>query len=244
MKLIKDEMFHQLCVKSKLSLSEEGELRSIIAHIENHDEFQRRLTSEFPHHGEKTLGEHILTTAIVSYKMAKKRNVDLSTTLTIAMFHDLYTLPWQNSPIKNKNFSNYHGFRHPIEAIINSYIWFPDAYKDEKQARIIIDGIAHHMFPLPVAKWKNPTTVNPNPLELRNIELLPQVKEPVIELLTDTTRRGAIGPYSFDPADTKEGRIVCWADTIGSINDIPLNDIDSLMALLTGKNKGLARRKK
>lgn len=243
MKLIKEQLFHQLCIKLKLSLQEEEELRFIIAHIENHDEFQKRLTDEFPHHGEKTLGEHILTTAIVAYRMAKKKQVDLNTTLTIAMFHDLYTEPWQNSPIKDKNFPNKHGFRHPIEAIINSYVWFPDAYKDEEQARKIIDGIAHHMFPLPVTKWQNPTRDNPNPLELRNIELLPQVKEPVIELLTDTTSRGIIGEFSLGPANTKEGRIVCIADTIGSIKDIPLTDIDSLTALLTGKNKGLARKK-
>lgn len=176
--------------------------------------------------------------------MAKKKQVDLNTTLTIAMFHDLYTLPWQNSPIKDKNFPNKHGFRHPIEAIINSYVWFPDAYKDEEQARKIIDGIAHHMFPLPVTKWQNPNNDNPNPLELRNIDLLPQVEEPVIELLNYTTSRGIIGEFSLGPANTGEGRIVCIADTIGSIKDIPITDWNSLTALVTGRNKRLERKRK
>ena len=243
MLLIKDNEFHELCTKLKITLKEEEEIRSIIAHIENHDEFQKRLTDEFPHHGEKTLGEHILTTAIVAYRMAKKKQVDLNTTLTIAMFHDLYTLPWQNSTIKDAHFSNKHGFRHPIEAIINSNVWFPDAYKDEEQARKIIDGIAHHMYPFPVSRWQNATNDNPNPLELRNIELLPQIKEPVIELITETTSRGAIGPYSFAPATTKEGRIVCIGDNIASAKDIPITDWHSLTALVTGRNKGLARRK-
>lgn len=238
MKLINEDLFHKLCIKMKLSLDDEEKIRTIIAHIENHEEFQKRSTMKFLHHGEKTLGEHILTTAISSYKIAKKKDLNLEIVLKIAMFHDLYTLPWQNSPIKDKMLSNRHGFRHPIEAIINSSIWFPDDYKDLEKAKIIIDGIAHHMFPLPVVKYK---TLDNNPLELRNLDLLPQVKEEIIKILFDTTSKGKIGNLSLARANTKEGRVIVLADKIASLTDIEFTDIDSLIALLTGKNKRLKK---
>ena len=37
-----------------------------------HDEFQRRMTSEFKHHGEITLGAHILEDTVVNYLLSKK----------------------------------------------------------------------------------------------------------------------------------------------------------------------------
>ena len=48
-----------------LSKEQQREFWNIIRHIFNHEEFQRRMSKEFPHHGEITLGEHILSIPII-----------------------------------------------------------------------------------------------------------------------------------------------------------------------------------
>ena len=139
--------------KYKLTDVEKEELYAIIYPIFKHEEFQRRMKSDFKHHSDITLGEHILEDTTLTYLLVKKRprkNINLSLALKIAMLHDLYTNPWQNSSTKVKKFFNKHGFRHPLEAVINSISWYPELFTDSFESEIIIDGILHHMYPLPV----------------------------------------------------------------------------------------------
>ena len=87
--------------------------------------------------------------------MKKNNLLDLELAVKIAMMHDLYEEPWQNRHHKVSNFFHLHGFRHPIEASINAAYWFKDEFRDIERARKIIDGIVHHMYPLPVNRVKN-----------------------------------------------------------------------------------------
>ena len=59
--------------KYKLSESDKKCFLNIINSIFIHYEFQRRMTNEFLHHSNITLGEHILEDDILTYKMCKNR---------------------------------------------------------------------------------------------------------------------------------------------------------------------------
>ena len=217
----------------------------IITHIYNHKEFQKKMTQEFLHHGDVTLGEHIIEDAVVTYLMSRdylKKHQDLTfdinIAVTIAMLHDLYTVPWQNNnEAKTYKFFNKHGFRHPIEAVINAAYWYPILFEDLHAAEKIIDGIAHHMFPFPVAVLKNSEK---NLLELKNFELLDKIPVHVKRILIKTTNRRKIGKISFSHSLYKEGRIMAKADKYVSTRQI--KDISSAMALLTGHNKKILKK--
>lgn len=211
--------------------------------IFKHDEFQRRMTKEFLHHDEITTGEHILKDTIVTYilsrKLRKKDNYDLEVALKTAMMHDLYTLPWQNNP-KNKvnNFYNKHGFRHPIEAVLNSYKWFKEEFTDKENTEKIVDGIVHHMYPLPVRRFNLSDT---NDLELRNYEIIETLDEDLKQILIDSSNRNGIGPVSLSLSKNKEGRIVNVSDKISSMYD--LSTLNGYIALVTGNNKNINKKK-
>ena len=203
---------------------------SIISDIYNHSEFQKRMSSEFLHHGNITLGRHILEDTIKTYMLSRKYisedSFDLSIALKISMLHDLYTLPWQNNDENRANhFFHYHGFRHPVEAVINAINWFPELFNDENDSKKIIDGIIHHMYPLPVSKIKN---FDSNHIELKNYELVSNLSSKQKELLIWSCKR-------FRRSKYLEGRIVSRADKIISIRQI--KDYQSAKALITGKNK-------
>ena len=128
------EKLDKIFKKYNLLLDEKDEIYSVIESIFLQDEFQKRMTSEFPHHGEITLGEHILEDTIVTYLLSKKHRNEptfkMEIALRIAMMHDLYELPWQNNPAADtKHFFNKHGFRHPIEAVINGNAWYPEIFE-------------------------------------------------------------------------------------------------------------------
>ena len=141
--------------KYNLDTNDRNYLIKIVNPITNHVEFQKRMTNEFMHHGSITLGMHILEDMVISYLIAKKKkNVNIDLVVIIALFHDLYTIPWQNNKDAHvKYFINKHGFRHPIEAVVNAITWYPDYFKNIDEAIIIVDRIIHHMFPLKVREF-------------------------------------------------------------------------------------------
>ena len=59
--------------KYNLNEKSKGELMSIIRPIFNHPEFQKRMKAPFFHHGEISLGEHILEDTILTYKYIKNK---------------------------------------------------------------------------------------------------------------------------------------------------------------------------
>lgn len=229
--------------KYNLNLNEKNELISIIENIYLHDEFQRRMGNEFAHHGNITLGEHILSDTVITYLLSKKqtnnKNYQLDIALKIAMLHDLYTKPWQNNEeINEQSFFNKHGFRHPIEAVINACNWYPKLFEKKDDALKIIDGIVHHMFPLPVQRFKKS---NDNYLDLNNFELVKNLSNRNVKILTYSSNINSFYRISIAKSRFKEGRIMSLADKIVSVNQI--QNIDSLTALVTGNNKTLKKSK-
>lgn len=221
--------------KYELTKEERDFILKIIYPIFKHREFQRRMTKEFLHHSDITLGEHILEDMIVTYilskKYLKKYNYNLDLSLKIAMLHDLYTTPWQNSSYKTKYFFNKHGFRHPLEAAINAINWYPELFKNNIDSKILIDGIIHHMFPFPVRILDNKR------MELANIDLLNKIPNELKDILVTSLKRKRLGAISFSRSLYKEGRIMSKADKRVSLKQI--KNFESLKALFTGKNKSI-----
>lgn len=238
-----NKILFKLLDKYKLSSNEKEYILTIIKDIYNHDEFQRRLTNEFPHHDTITLGEHILEVTIVTYLLSKKKDkkdYDIDTSLNIAMMHDLYTLPWQNNPAADVDkFINKHGFRHPIEAVINSLVWYSELFTSLEKSKIIIDGIVHHMYPFPVTAFNS----DGRDLELKNYHYIKNIDSINKELLVWSSNRFKVGKISICPSKYSEGRVMSMADKIVSFSNLKHSGIDSTMALITGKNKKLEKLK-
>ena len=220
--------------KYNLSLKDRNYLDKIIIPIINHPEFQKRMTKEFFHHGDITLGEHILEDSVLTYLLAKKRNdIKIDLAIKIAMLHDLYTIPWQNNKeAKVKRFFNKHGFRHPIEAVINGVTWYPEIFNDEEESKIIIDGVLHHMFPLPV-RYLNKKT------ELKNWDVYDNLDESYKLMINASLKRKKLGPVSFSRSKYIEGRIMSKADK--KVSRKQIKNISNANALITGHNKKLEK---
>lgn len=235
------DILMQLFDKYNLTNAEKEELLKIINYIFIHDEFQHRMTDEYYHHDKITLGEHILEDTIVTYLLSKKHKenpkYNTNVALKIAMMHDLYMYPWKNNPNnKQEYFCNKHGFRHPIEAILNAISWFPEDFSNSEEARKIIDGVLHHMYPLPVRKF---VASSIEEMELKNPEIIEILNESTKKILTASGNRGVIGPYSMSPSQYKEGRIMSLSDKIVSISNLKGSNIYAYLALVTGKNKNI-----
>ncbi len=241
-----DKMLDNLFNKYKLNEKEKLELKVIIRPIVIHPEFEKRLTKEFMHHGSFTLGEHIIKDAIVTYKLSKKyenrkhkKEYNTKLAVTIAMMHDLYTESWQNREEKPKHFYNKHGFRHPIEAVINACLWYPELFKNEKDDKIIIDGIIHHMYPLPVTSYVDSKY---NKRELKNFLETNELDDKIKKIIIDSTKRRKIYKVSFTRSKYKEGRIMSKADK--QVARRELNNYHSAKALITGTNKRIIKKLK
>lgn len=226
----------------KLSNYDTKKLWRIIEPIATHKEFSKRCSDPYFHHDIKSLGDHILCDAIVTYKLATKlkrnsqnmKDINIENAVVIAMFHDLYELPWQNIGVK-KIMRNKHGFVHPIEAITNAITWYPEYFKSKERAMIIIDGVIHHMFPLAVRRIDN------TDMELNNKEKydkLPQKYKDMIKLSTDI---GKIGHYSLRKSFFIEGRIMSRADKIVALKK-DIGSLNGYLALISGKNKNIKKK--
>lgn len=237
---MKNNNIQKLYNKYKLNKTDILYLNNIVIPIYNHPEFQKRLSKEFIHHGEIILGDHIIEDAIMTYNIAKKKkNINIDLAVKIAMFHDLYTCPWQNKTefIKEKSFFNKHGFRHPIEAVINAVNWYPNEFQNKDDAKVIIDGIIHHMYPLPVTRYYDNKE---NILELKNFELLSTIPENIKSLIIESTKRKGLKRISICKSKYIEGRIMSKADKKVSIKQF--HNFNSIKAIFTGINKSIDRK--
>lgn len=226
---------------NKFSSEDKEEFWSIIKPIFEHEEFQRRLNAkEYAHHGTTSLGTHIISDAMVTYIIAKKYRVKKATfrhdlAILIAMFHDLYELPWQNSGRIQSRFTNKHGFTHPLEAAINASTWFPNYFEDLEDAKIIIDGIIHHMYPLPVRALDNTDA------ELNNYDKWDNLNDDIKGLIKLSSNRNKIGSVSLSATKYIEGKLVSKADKLVTIKSDKLS-FKAYQALLTGKNSDLNKK--
>ena len=210
----------------------------IIEPIYTHPEFQKRLNSnQYPHHAKTSLGEHILNDAITSFIIAKNGDfgpLDFKLIILIAMFHDLYELPWQNSPIIKHKFANHHGFTHPLEAAINAITWFPNYFLNEEEAAIIIDGIIHHMYPFPVRSIIDDFIDT----ELNNLDKINYIPSNLKNIIIASSCRTRVLNVSISRSKFLEGRIVSKADKLVSFKK-EIKNFNSYKALITGKNNDL-----
>ena len=236
--------FKILCLKYNVDGKNSKTLWNLIKPICLHPEFKKRNYSPFWHHDATTLGEHIMSDAIVTYKMIYKiknrRKLDfinLKIAIYIAMFHDLYEEPWQNNiKSKGKKFKNLHGFTHPIEAVVNAITWFPNIFQDEEESLMIIDGIIHHMYPLPVR------AIDEYAMELNNQEKFNQLPEIYKKMIFVSTYVGKVGAFSFRKSFYIEGRIMSKADKLVAIRK-EICSAGAYLSLITGKNKKLLTKK-
>ena len=240
-----EKIANQILSHYGLNAVQKKEFWDIARYIFEHDEFQRRMSSEFPHHGEITLGEHILSDAAQTYKLMlnpkfNKANFDKKIAVVIALFHDLYTLNWQNNPENWQEYDyNGHAFRHPLEAIINAISWYPEYFTNEKEAYKIIDGVIHHMFPVPVKRFDH------SPMELKNEKLWSKIADKNKKLIIFSSNRGfKYQHFSLCPSSFLEGRIMSKADKMVSVSnyldDLKQNGLSGIIALFTGGNKNLS----
>ena len=210
----------ELCIKNffyyRFTLAEQEEFTKIAYPIISHPEFEKRCTEEFFHHDNVTLGEHIIKDALVTYRYVKiynykhpKRKVNLEIAVIIALFHDLYSNPWPNTPVK-KDFLDKSGFIHPIEAVVNAYKWFPEYFSDVDVGKIIINGILFHMYPLPVRSITDEVI-------FKGIDDIRKYKfYEFIKLATYTKNKC----LCFKKPSSKEGRIVSRIDKLVALKEI------------------------
>lgn len=237
------KLYKDLATQYNLSSYDTRKLWNIIKPICEHKEFIKRCNAPFFHHDIKTLGEHILTDTIVTYRITKrlktklhKQPIKLELAIYIAMFHDLYEIPWQNS-FQHKKFKNLHGFIHPIEAVVNAITWYPDYFRTKENSLIIIDGIIHHMFPLPVR------AIDESDLQLNVIEKYNKLPDKYKKMIKASTSIGKFGPFSLRKSFFIEGRIMSKADKRVAITK-DLKEIHGYIALIDGRNKKVAELNK
>ena len=153
------------------------------------------------------------------------------------MFHDLYEFPWQNNKIHKSKFVNLHGFTHPLEACINSYTWYPQYFTNKVKAKMLVDGIIHHMYPFPVRRIDNHNT------ELNNIKKYDLLPKYFKDIIIESTNRNKFFHICFCRSKYKEGRIVCLMDKKTTMIQDKLS-VRGLLAFITGKNKNIIKKQK
>ena len=143
----------------------------------------------------------------------------------------------QNNPTAGtREIFNGYGFRHPIEAVINANTWYPELFSDEN-SKIIVDGIVHHMFPLPVTAFKIDEN---NGKKLKNFELIDKLSEENIQHLIESSNRNRIGLVSLIRSLYPEIKVMSTADKIASIGQI--QNLESATAVVTVSNKTLLKK--
>ena len=232
------DILEKLFIKYNLNKEDQDYLKSIMIPIIMNPNFLQRLTNDYLHHSDITLGEHIIEDGILTYllskkKLKKKSNYRIDLAVKIAMLHDLYTIPWQNNKeARVHHFFSKHGFRHPIEAVINSITWYPELFNNYDDSKIIIDGIVHHMYPLPV-RVLNEKKIDK--LELKNIDNYNKLDDNYKDLLINSSKRKRIGVISLSKSKYLEGKVMSKADK--KVSRKQIKNISSAKALLTGHNK-------
>lgn len=232
------QVLNKIWNKYNFNDSEKRDFLAIVSPIFCHEEFKKRLDNTlYPHHDTTSLGEHILSDAAVTYKLCdKSKNTAKYLAVIIAMFHDLYEVPWQNARIIKNDFFNKHGFTHPIEGAINAATWYSEYFTSDKKSEIIIDGVLHHMFPFPVRALNGDNT------ELNNQSKMAELPINIRNIIISSSLRSKIGKISLSRSKYSEGRIVSKADKIVSFSkDF---SITGVITCFTGINKNIEDQNK
>ena len=110
------------------------------------EEFQSM--SRFSQHGSVDRVQHISSVAYVSYRIAKKYNMDYCKTARGALLHDLFYYDWRDSDPSHK----LHGINHPKYALKNARVL---SAKYNIELTLMEENIiVRHMFPLTIVPPK------------------------------------------------------------------------------------------
>lgn len=99
---------------------------------------------EYIQHGSTTTLEHSINVSYLSYKVAKKLNLDYKAAARAGLLHDLFLYDWHLQPKGDQLFQK-HGFTHPQKALENANKYFELSDKEK-------DIIEKHMWPLTLRK--------------------------------------------------------------------------------------------
>ena len=136
----------------------------IVRKILKNKEFQKRRL--FLHHENESLWTHSIKVSYLSYKYAKKHDLNAYNCAIAGLLHDFYTKAWQYTKelefledkykerfIKKEKgkFKELHGISHPIDALNNSKKYFSRYLNKE-----IENAIVTHMFPLSLINGQLP----------------------------------------------------------------------------------------
>ncbi len=128
-------------MKNEIILEEmynDTEFQEYIKELDENESVQSM--KKYIQHGSTTTYEHCLNVSYISYKIAKKLNLDARSTARAALLHDLFLYDWHKTTEKKPLFKK-HGFTHAKTALDNACKYF-DLNDIEK------DIIAKHMWPL------------------------------------------------------------------------------------------------
>lgn len=131
--------------------NQDEEFFIIISCILESEEFKKR--KQYEHHINESVYEHSYKVAYLSYKIAKKLNLDYKSAAIGGLLHDFYEKPWlingKLAPKVSNKIKDKHGFAHAKNAANNAKAFYPDLI-DEKIENII----KRHMFPLNITPPK------------------------------------------------------------------------------------------
>ncbi len=134
---------HNLFLKTyNLSENKDSEYFDCIRDYYYTDEFQSM--SHFSQHGSVDRVQHINSVAYISYRIAKKYNMDYYKTARGALLHDLFYYDWRDSDPSHR----LHGINHPRYALENARVL---SAKNNVELTLLEENIIRrHMFPLTI----------------------------------------------------------------------------------------------
>jgi len=132
--ILKDNKMNQF----KLNDKENDEFYNISKDILNHEKFLE--LKNYKHH-DKSIYEHVISVARISYKIGKLFKLEIKSLVRGALLHDFFFYDWRlNKPVFD-NKKKLHAFYHARHAYENAIKYF-------KLNKIEKDIILKHMFPL------------------------------------------------------------------------------------------------
>lgn len=119
-------------------LKTDSEFKRIANKILQNKEYQKRKT--FEHHVDLSVYDHMLQVSSIAYLIAKKMDIDYQQIVIGALLHDFYYEDWRAICYDDPNIFDKHGLMHPVWALENAAINFPELMNEE-----VIPIIADHM---------------------------------------------------------------------------------------------------
>lgn len=119
-------------------LKTDSEFKRIANKILQNKEYQKRKT--FEHHVDLSVYDHMLQVSSIAYLIAKKMGIEYKQIVIGALLHDFYYEDWRAICYDDPNIFDKHGLMHPVWALENAAINFPELMNEE-----VIPIIADHM---------------------------------------------------------------------------------------------------